>query len=228
MNLSKLIKKFGCAASLTVLILIWAATLVKAEDGYRLWLRYDALPAPNVEVYRRQIKYLNVGGDSATARAMRDEMQAGLSGLLGANISVADAIESGAVVIGTPKNSALIAGLKLLPANLGGDGFIIRTTAANGKKIIVIAANSETGAFYGAFHFLRLLQTLQPIAELNIVEKPKIQLRMLDHWDNLDGSIERGYAGKSLWNWVELPDKVDARLTDYARANASIGINGAA
>ena len=95
------------------------------------------------------------------------------------------------------------------------------------KDVTVIAANSELGTLYGAFHFLRLLQTLQPISKLNISEKPKLQLRVLDHWDNLDGSIERGYAGKSLWNWAELPDKVDPRLRDYARANASIGINGA-
>ena len=52
-------------------------------------------------------------------------------------------------------------------------------------------------------------------------------LRLLDHWDNLDGTIERGYAGFSLWNWAELPDRVDPRYDDYARANASIGINGA-
>ncbi|RYG60473.1 alpha-glucuronidase, partial [bacterium] len=55
---------------------------------------------------------------------------------------------------------------------------------------------------------------------------PSFQNRVLNHWDNLDGSIERGYAGRSLWDWKSLPEKVDARLIDYARANASIGING--
>ena len=49
---------------------------------------------------------------------------------------------------------------------------------------------------------------------------------MLNHWDNLDGSIERGYAGRSLWDWKALPETVDPRLRDYARANASLGING--
>jgi alpha-glucuronidase len=73
---------------------------------------------------------------------------------------------------------------------------------------------------------LRLLQTLEPIDDLNISEKPRLQLRILDHWDNLDGSIERGYAGNSLWNWQELPNRIDSRLGDYARADASIGING--
>ena len=55
---------------------------------------------------------------------------------------------------------------------------------------------------------------------------PKIKLRVLDHWDNLDESVERGYAGQSLWDWWTLPDFRDPRYTDYARANASIGING--
>ena len=83
------------------------------------------------------------------------------------------------------------------------------------------------GALYGAFHFLRLLQTGQPIDRLNVFERPRVQLRMLNHWDNANGTIERGYAGNSLWQWADLPGKISPRYADYARANASIGINGA-
>ncbi|MEW5720733.1 MAG: alpha-glucuronidase, partial [Chloroflexota bacterium] len=60
-----------------------------------------------------------------------------------------------------------------------------------------------------------------------ISSRPRIRRRILAHWDNLDGSIERGYAGRSLWNWDALPKQIDARYHDYARACASIGINGA-
>ena len=56
--------------------------------------------------------------------------------------------------------------------------------------------------------------------------RPRLRRRLLNHWDNLDGTIERGYAGRSLWDWDELPGRVDPRVADYARANASIGING--
>jgi len=56
---------------------------------------------------------------------------------------------------------------------------------------------------------------------------PRLKLRLLNHWDNLDGSIERGYAGQSIFDWKRLPEGIDPRLTDYARANASLGINGA-
>jgi alpha-glucuronidase len=89
----------------------------------------------------------------------------------------------------------------------------------------VIAANSDVGVLYGAFAFLRLIQTRQPIAALNITSVPKTKTRIIDHWDNLNGTIERGYAGQSIWNWPSLPEYLPPRLTDYARADASIGIN---
>jgi alpha-glucuronidase len=91
----------------------------------------------------------------------------------------------------------------------------------------VIASAGELGALYGAFHLLRLLQDGRPLSELDVSEAPRIRRRLLNHWDNLDGTIERGYAGSSLWDWDELPGRVDPRLRDYARANASLGINGA-
>jgi alpha-glucuronidase len=79
---------------------------------------------------------------------------------------------------------------------------------------------------YGVFHFLRLLQTQQTISGINISSTPKIKYRLLNHWDNLNRTVERGYAGFSIWDWHKLPDYIDQRYIDYARANASIGING--
>jgi alpha-glucuronidase len=80
---------------------------------------------------------------------------------------------------------------------------------------------------YGVFHFLRLLQTQQEIRAADIASVPRNRRRILSHWDNLDGTVERGYAGRSLWKWDELPRVLDPRYRDYARACASIGINGA-
>ncbi len=211
-------------------LILCASLKIRAEDGHRLWLRYDALPAESAKAYRARIKMLVIAGNSETVAAARSELETGLSGLLSENMRTAENFGGGALIVGTPQTSPLIAGLKIeneLSA-LGNEGFIIRSVKIKNLNAIVIASRGETGALYGAFHFLRLIQTLQPIEELNIREKPKLDIRMLDHWDNLDGSIERGYAGKSLWNWAELPEKIDARLKDYARANASIGINGAA
>ena len=69
----------------------------------------------------------------------------------------------------------------------------------------VIASTGEVGTLHGTFHFLRLLQTGRSVSALDIAERPRLARRLLNHWDNLDGSIERGYAGRSLWNWNELP-----------------------
>jgi alpha-glucuronidase len=200
-----------------------------AEDGYRLWLRYDPLPANVVKDYRARVTSVVVQGQSPTLDAVRTELVGGCAGLLGGSVALAQKVErDGAVVVGTPLSSPLIDGLgwgRQLAA-LGPEGFRIRTAKLGGRTVTVIASRGETGALYGAFHFLRLLQTQQPINSLDVSQKPRLQLRVLNHWDNLDGSVERGYAGRSLWDWEALPRRVDPRLVDYARANASVGING--
>lgn len=217
------------AFAMFVLLIIGARATAFGDDGYRLWLRYDKLPGQVALNYRKQIKSLTVAGDSAASSAVRGELNAGLDGLLGVNIPIGkDTVVNGALVVGTPVTSPFIAGLHLEMelADLENEGFIIRTATIDRRKVTVIASESDRGLVYGAFYFLRLMQTLQQIDSVNIKQKPRIQLRLLDHWDNLDGSVERGYAGRSLWKWNELPDKIDPRYKDYARANASVGING--
>lgn len=90
---------------------------------------------------------------------------------------------------------------------------------------LVVSAEKETGLLYGVYHILRLQQTKSALTNLNITEKPSYDIRILNHWDNLDGTIERGYAGHSLWKWDDLPSTISPRYEEYARANASIGIN---
>jgi alpha-glucuronidase len=214
---------------LSFTILLFTGVIANAEDGYRLWLRYDPLPQQAIASYRPRVASIVVPGNSATLDAIRAELDNDLAELLGTTIQLASRVDrDAAIVVGTPKSSPQVASLKWDRQldELGAEGFRIRSLRLGRRSVIVIASSSEVGALHGAFHFLRLLQTLQPIDRLDISEKPRLQLRVLDHWDNLDGSIERGYAGRSLWNWNELPDKIDPRLRDYARANASIGING--
>ncbi|HXG80321.1 MAG TPA: alpha-glucuronidase family glycosyl hydrolase, partial [Sphingomicrobium sp.] len=157
-------------------------------------------------------------------RAARDELRQGLGAILGRTI-VVGALRPGAILIGTSKSPS-IARLRLPLANLGDEGFLIRTTTIAGKPVTLIAANRDIGVLYGAFAYLRLIQTRRPVAKVNISTSPKLTLRLLNHWDNLDRTIERGYSGPSLWDWDSLPGRVDPRYTDYARANASIGVNG--
>ena len=214
-----------------VLILALAAlpTAAQAEDGYDLWLRYAPIEsAPLRDAYRLAIAGVVVQQPPATAAIVSRELARGLEGLLGTKVPAwASVSGDGALVVGTagwPIVSALGWGAVL--KELGPEGFVIRHARVGGKRALVIASAGEHGAIYGTFHLLRLLSTGVPIARLDVREKPRHQLRLLDHWDNLDGSIERGYAGRSLWKWEELPATIDPRLHDYARANASLGLNG--
>jgi alpha-glucuronidase len=200
------------------------------EDGYDLWLRYRLISNPSsLADYRATIARLVVDGNSPTLRAARDELSTGLQGLLGRRVPTDRRVRvDGSIVVGTPASSRIVAALPLAAelARVGREGFVIRTTTISGKRAIVVAANSDVGALYGAFRLLRQLQTNGSLRDLSISSAPRIQLRMLDHWDNLDRTVERGYAGESLWEWQRLPDSLSPRYRDYARANASIGING--
>jgi alpha-glucuronidase len=210
----------AAALSLTT---AWAA---KAEDGYDLWLRYPAVEADGAADYRAAATQLVTAGDSATLRVAVDELERGLSGLLGAAPERAGAVSrDGAVLVGRAGDPA-IAALGLDLSGLGAEGYLIRNMEVDGRAVTVIAGGGDAGALYGAFHFLRLIQTRQALTNLDIREAPAVNLRLLNHWDNLDRTVERGYAGQSLWDWHKLPDHLDPRYTDYARANASIGING--
>lgn len=202
----------------------------KAETGYDLWLRYK--PVENkilLQSYRKSITTIITNGSSATMKIVNDELMNGLSGLLQIKINNSPAVNrDGSVIAGTPGSSTLIsqASIDGLLQKTGEEGYIIVTKIINGKKCILISGNSDKAVLYGSFHFLRLLQTEQPVQHLNILSVPRIQHRMLNHWDNLNRTVERGYAGFSIWNWHTLPGYIDQRYIDYARANASIGING--
>lgn len=100
------------------------------------------------------------------------------------------------------------------------DGFIINGTPGNRS----ISAKTLTGAMYGGFALRRLQQTGRDGGNLDIREEPWYERRILNHWDNLDNSVERGYAGPSIWNWGKrLPRRL---IREYAVRNAEIGING--
>ena len=213
-------------------MLLSVTRFAAAENGSELWMRYRLVADAALRArYKAIITQLVVEGDSPTLQAARGELTTGLSGLLGNTIvSATTADRAGTVVVGTRAGSKTIAALPFARelAVLGNDGFIIRGATIAGRRMLVVAANSDIGALYGSFALLRMLQTNTPVAQLALVSAPRIQLRMLDHWDNLDRSVERGYAGKSLWAWDSLPGTLSPRYRNYARANASIGINAAA
>ena len=213
-----------------ILIFILSAKLLSADDGYRLWLRYDVVSDKAVlDQYNKSVSGWIIEGESPVLNSCKNEMQLGLNGLLGRDVPVLSSVKkNGIIIAGTPASSPLIASMKLNEKlnSLGTEGYLIISTKYRKKKVIVIAANQDAGVLYGTYNLLKLMQTHNSLSELNITSSPKTKIRLLNHWDNLNRSVERGYAGLSLWNWKALPDTIDPRYKDYARANASIGING--
>lgn len=201
------------------------------EDGYRLWLRYPSVTdAALREIYRCLFERIALCGTSEIVRAIRQELQVGLHSLLGMRPLFDADPRTSRVIIGTLESSALLrhSGMAGGMADLGHEGFVIVERALEERPCLLLAANDDRGLLYGVFHLLLRLSAETPIAQLPIATKPTLRYRMLNHWDNLDRTVERGYAGFSLWDWHKLPDYADPRLVDYARANASIGINGVA
>jgi len=212
----------------TVAFLGLFARQALAEDGYDLWLRYRPLSTERAQDVGPFVREIVASDSTSTCTVTRAELVRAIGAMLGSAPALSDAVSAdGAIVVGTPASSPAIAGLKLDLAKLGRDGYAIRSVSIAGHATIVVAANADIGALYGTFHLLRLIQTGQSLQRLDVREAPRLKLRVLDHWDNLDGHVERGYAGSSIWDWHKLPDWLDPRYTDYARANASLGINGA-
>lgn len=200
------------------------------DDGYELWLNYQPVQdADLLASYQEVVSSLNVEGNSPTCDIIRTELKNGLTSLLQKEIAVHPGLPvQGTLLVSLPANSPFVQEQvdNLSLSELGDEGFIIQTAQAQDGPCLIVTANAECGLLYGTFHLLRLMQTHQTLTDIHVTSKPKIQYRVLNHWDNMNRSVERGYAGKSLWKWDELPGTLDPRYADYARANASLGING--
>ncbi len=221
-------KGFFCPnRTLVLLILSGLLFLTRAENGSDLWLRYSTVADSDLLTGYRTVSAQIVGqGNSEKLIVARDELKRGLDGLLDRNTPTSTTLTmDGAIIIGTPSASSIINDLNLTLDD-NPEAYRIVSVTIDGRNATVIASSGEIGVLYGAFHLLRLLQTNRTVTELGLAEKPKIRRRLLNHWDNLSGSVERGYAGNSLWKWRELPGTVSSRYKDYARACASVGING--
>jgi alpha-glucuronidase len=216
------------------LIIILASILqtlpLRAENGYELWLRYRTVEDPGLlENYRDMIRYAVFLGPDPLIRSAREEFARGISGLLGKKVPFrTDPVGPGGVVAGTPDSNPLLdtEEFRTRVDGLGKEGFAIFSDTFGKDPCLVLLAKEPAGVLYGTFRLLRILQTGGSLKPPDITEKPLVEHRLLDHWDNLDRTVERGYAGFSIWDWPRLPEYISQRYIDYARANASIGING--
>jgi len=105
------------------------------------------------------------------------------------------------------------------------EGFIIKTLNLNGSKVLLVAGKTERSLVYAIFKLIEIVRLGEDLDKMDMVENPQTRFRMINHWDNLDGSVERGYAGRSIF-FRDNKIIFDQRTKDYARLLSSIGING--
>lgn len=209
------------------LLLVFVGCSAWAETGQDAWLRYQPLGPELAKTYSSLPAQTAVLGDSLPLQSAQRELISGLKGMTGKTLRMGS---------GKPSEAAIILGTvdqvrRLDPAfkpnsQLQGDAFAIVSTKVGGHHAIVIAGVTDRAVLYGAFAFLRKIALGQGVAGLNEVSVPSAPLRWVNQWDNLDGSIERGYAGRSIFfeNRQVLSDLT--RAGEYARLLASVGING--
>ena len=215
-----------------IAILISATSVLsQSHNGYDLWLTYHRIENQELlKIYNDITESIYIGGETETVLAAQRELEIGLEKLLGHTPSITNIQEPNSTLLIAKKTLLDPQILQLVDEDLvqtGNEGFVIKSITLGGQKVMVVTANQDLGILYGVFRLLNLMQQHQRLDELTLIDAPKIDLRMLNHWDNLDRTVERGYAGFSLWNWHTLPEFIDQRYIDYARANASIGINAA-
>jgi alpha-glucuronidase len=196
-----------------VLCALAASALLHAETGHDAWLRYARLDEPALSQARQSIPaVVTTSSDSPLLATARDELVRGIRGMLGRTLRVAS---------GDPTESAIVLRIddKAPP-----DSYTLRTSTIAGHRCILIAG-PERGVLYGVFALLRKIALGQSTSALDEHESPSAPLRWVNHWDNLDGAIERGYGGRSIfWDNGHARDDL-SRVSDYGRLLASLGIN---
>nr|WP_255551530.1 alpha-glucuronidase family glycosyl hydrolase [Granulicella sp. dw_53] len=195
--------------------------LLHAETGGEGWLRYA--PVENVAMYRAVPRTIVSLGDTPTEQSAARELEKGLSRMLGRTemVSAEKRWDAQSILIGTEQEIAAKHSGGKSTAALAKDGFYIYRTSGG----YVIAGGGPEGVLYGAFRFLQLIAASKPLPA-DLREQPSSPIRWVNQWDNLDGSIERGYAGRSIFfdGGHVRPDL--SRVGEYGRLLASVGING--
>nr|AAG09715.1 alpha-glucuronidase [Geobacillus stearothermophilus] len=195
------------------------------------WLRYAPVDHPErLAQYRKWCKELVTPANPSPLLASAIfELHQGIESMLHMKPQcVAVPAEAYSLCLGVKGQSALIDEALAPLADASEDSYVIRTISQDGRKHLLMAGVSERGALCSAFHLLRLMQMGESMEVINMQESPDNGLRMINQWDKLDGSIERGYAGGSIfYKNNEIPSHL-TRVHEYARLLASTGINAIA
>ena len=206
------------------LLLAMSILAVHADDA---WLRYAPLDDVAAREYRDVLPAaVTVLGHSALLDSAQAELLRGVRGMLGRTLRLEPQLPSEpAIILGSLADVRRVLPDLRLASEPPDDGYWLHSMPCKGGRCIVIAGRNDRGVLYGTFALLRRMALNGPIADLDEVHAPYAPIRWIDQWDNLDGSIERGYGGRSIF-WDGGHVRADlARAADYARLLASLGID---
>lgn len=184
--------------------------MTQDKNWTQLWLQYTPKKEQGNKSLLGSMLLEGFDPENTIIKNARAELQDGVRGMLGITIKDAGKGEKAGLVIA-----------KSSDAQIREEGFLIQET----QGLLTLSAADEKGVLYGVFHILRLVAMEKPLKGIHTLINPDNPLRMYNHWDNMDGSIERGYSGNSFF-FEDNQVVVNQRTVDYARFAASIGING--
>jgi len=211
---------------LAALLVAGAAGFAHGETGQDAWLRYDPLEKTERLKYESLPATVVVLGNSVIVETAQNELARGLTAMLGRSLREEKSIHGTAIILGTVEEIR-----KLTPdfqpsGQVAADGFLLTHTHIRGFDCLVVTSATDRGVLYGVFALLSKIARQENVATLNQMERPQVPLRWIDQWDNLNGTIERGYAGPSIF-FEKGNVRADlSRVREYARLLASVGING--
>ena len=198
------------------------------------WLAYSTVDAGRVFPAGTSVPdtILRLGDSSVEATAA-DELRLGFEGMLHRILRLNTSTEASSsaqnlIVVGSEKElAAWRPSLKSAKA-LGPEGFRLRRVVEGKRSLLIVEGADERGVLYGSFALLRRIAEERSLVGLDVVEAPSAPVRWTNEWDNADGSIERGYAGRSIFFDGGAVRADLSRVGGYARLLASVGINGCA
>jgi alpha-glucuronidase len=196
-----------------------------AESGAEAWLRYAPLNPQAAKLYQNAPSNIVLRGDSLVLRTAGQELARGLQQMLRRSFGGGSVAQDAFLLGKLPDLQPLDPKLKA-PQALKPDGFWLKAMRIHGSRCVIITAANDRGVLYGVFALLSKIARGESIVAIDEVRQPYAPIRWVNQWDNLDGRIERGYGGASIFFEA---GKVRADLTragQYARLLASIGING--
>src|SRR5699024_9281812 len=198
--------------------------------GYKAWLQYNKIDDENLrKQYANFCVNISLATETLITNSALEELKNGIKSMLDELPSVQNfPYEGSAIVLGTMEDLSEIYDISSdLIDDLNEEGYLIKTVnkKQSTEKDLLLIGHSDQGILYATFHLLRILQNKQPINSLDIKDAPKNQLRMINQWDNMDGSVERGYSGETIFfDNNDFTNDLNI-VKDYARMLASTGIN---